>query len=114
MLRVATQEPTLSKSRKDFYLMTIDSTLSKMPTHAFISIVGFSTIVVVGVASCIAIVFAAMWALVQFLLTVLQCVAETIQTIETLYTTSDPFIRLFMLASIAYLVCRVYCKTARK
>ncbi len=74
---------------------------------------GYMAIVVMGILSCIALLFAALWLLVQFCFLVLASMIEVLQTIGALYAASDPLIRFFVLVSIGYALYRL-CQLLRK
>jgi hypothetical protein len=74
--------------------------------QAGVMAVGLLTFVCVGVAACFALVAAAFFLVVQFVLVVLQGVVETLSCIGATWVNADPFIKLLVLAGLVYGVYR--------
>jgi hypothetical protein len=83
-------------------------TLDPQKTQAMIVAVGLLTFVSVGMAACFALIAAALYLAVQFVLIVLQSVVEAFALMHTTWVTADPFLRLVILAALGYGVYRFY------
>jgi len=70
--------------------------------------VGLMTVVSVGVAACIAIVITLFYLVVQFVLLMLHAIGDVFTEITFTWSTSDPFLRLLILAALGYLGYRLY------
>lgn len=75
---------------------------SEQRGQATIVSIGLLTFVCVGVAACLALVAAAFYLAVWFVLVVLQGVVSACGMIGYTWAGSDPFIRLLILAALVY------------
>jgi len=76
--------------------------------QAGVMAVGLLTFVCVGVAACLALVAAAFFLVVQFVLVVLQAIVEMSSCIGATWVNADPFIKLLILAGLVYGAYRFY------
>lgn len=74
----------------------------------YIPIVGFATVLTVGTVTCVLIILSAIWLFIQAAALILASTVETLNTIGSLYTTSDPMIRLCIIAGIVFLVFYIH------
>jgi hypothetical protein len=76
--------------------------------HAGVMTIGLLTVVSVGVVACIAIIITLFYLVVQFVLLMLQAIKEVFTEITFTWSTSDPFLRLLILAALVYGGYRLY------
>jgi hypothetical protein len=69
---------------------------------------GLLTFVSVGVAACLALVVVVFWLAVQVVLYLLQAVVETFSSIGLIWVNADPFVKVVILAGLAYGGYRIY------
>jgi hypothetical protein len=82
--------------------------------YAVLAIVGLATVAIAGVCTCVILVFALMWAVVNVGLLVIQSFIEVMHTIGILYTQSDSLIKVLLLAAIAFCIYRICtCRKGR-
>lgn len=70
--------------------------------------VGLLTVVSVGVVACIALVITLFYLVVQFVLLMLRAISEVFTEIVFTWSTSDPFLRILILAALVYGGYRLY------
>lgn len=70
--------------------------------------VGLLTVVSVGVVACIAIVITLFYLVVEFALLMLRATGEAFAEITFTWSTSDPFLRMLILAALVYGGYRLY------
>jgi hypothetical protein len=82
--------------------------LDAIRAQAGVMTIGLMTVVSVGVVACIAIVITLCYLLVQFVLLMLRAIGEVFTEITFTWSTSDPFLRLLILAALVYGGYRLY------
>ena len=66
----------------------------------------FTTIIFLGIASLIALVFVAIWLVVQAVSLALTSTIEALTAVSSLYVSSDPMVRFLILCAVAYALYR--------
>ncbi len=88
--------------------MIIPQDLTGARVQALTMTIGLFTFVSVGVAACIALVIGLFYLVVGLVMVVLQAITEVFATIATTWASADPFLRVVLLAAIAYGGYRLY------
>ena len=57
-----------------------------------------------GVLALITLVFTALWAVIQFVSLLLTSIIESLQSLDQLYVSADPFVKFLVLAGIGFVV----------
>lgn len=89
------------------------SSIASLGNGKYIPAIGFITILVTGICTCVLLVLAALWCTVQVSLLILQAAVSTLSAISTTFTAASPDIRLVVLGIVAIVLYRAYQYTRK-